>query len=133
MTLNNLLLLALLASLVVIVFLLYERWTSRGGGSQKRRARENLLQVEFSPETACEAVRMLESQRYRKDVAPDLPLKQCTKPNACSCRYKKVADRRIGERRSGSDQRESIRYEENPRRKGRGGRAEDQLFTPKDE
>lgn len=131
--LNTLLVVALLAAVVVIIFLLYERWSWRAQHSMKRHPRENLLQVEFVPEDACEAVRKLESQRYRKDVAPDLPLKQCSKPASCSCRYKKVSDRRIGERRSGNDQRESIRYEENPRRKGRGGRAEDQLFTPEDE
>lgn len=133
MALNNFLLVALLAALAVIAFLLFERWTWRSRENPRKRARENLLQIEFSPETACEAVRKLESQRYRKEVAPDLPLKQCDKPNTCSCRYKMVANRRIGERRSGDDQRESIRFEENPRRKGRGSRAEDQLFTPKDE
>ncbi|HXG29617.1 MAG TPA: hypothetical protein VNJ47_12315 [Nevskiales bacterium] len=90
--------------------------------------RGNMLQIVVPPEGCCEAARQLQSHRFDKTYAPALPLENCDRRLQCRCRFQLVADRRIGERRSGHEKRDSIRYEENPRRKGRGRRAQDKLF-----
>jgi hypothetical protein len=90
--------------------------------------RNQMLQIVIPPEGCCESARQLESHRFDKAYAPALPLENCDRRTQCRCRFQPVPDRRIGERRTGHEKRDSIRYEENPRRKGRGRRAQDKLF-----
>ncbi len=91
--------------------------------------RENMLLIALPATGACcTAVRKLETRRFRKGYAPSLPLDECEMKQRCHCRYQAASDRRIGDRREGGEKRDAIRYEENPRRKGRGRRDEDKLW-----
>ncbi|HTV78657.1 MAG TPA: hypothetical protein VMF03_10385 [Steroidobacteraceae bacterium] len=48
---------------------------------------------------SCPAARGSVGQRHLSRVAPRLPLPTCTMPAQCACRFKKVPDRRDGDRR----------------------------------
>ena len=48
---------------------------------------------------ACEAAKEAAGQRYLSKDAPLLPLKDCTRPEHCACRYQHYDDRRAGPRR----------------------------------
>jgi hypothetical protein len=116
---------------VAVALLLFRRKpapASSGKSSPAAPARDSLLQIVIPPEGCCEAARRLETQRFQKVYAPPLPLEACDRRTQCRCRFQLVPERRIGERRTGHEKRDSIRYEENPRRKGRGRRADDKLF-----
>ena len=92
--------------------------------------REPLLQIAL-PETGncCAAAHKIETRRFQKEHAPPLPLADCSMKAGCHCRYQLVPDRRMGDRRTGDDKREAIRFEENPRREQGGRRAKDNLFS----
>jgi hypothetical protein len=47
----------------------------------------------------CAAARDTEGKRYLLREAPRLPLKECTMPITCACKFHKDADRRGGDRR----------------------------------
>lgn len=47
----------------------------------------------------CEAVRFTAGERYLLKDAPKLPLPNCTNAENCSCRFKKIGDRRDADRR----------------------------------
>jgi hypothetical protein len=49
--------------------------------------------------SCCAAAKAAAGQRYLLREAPRLPLPECTMPTRCSCRFRKDADRRDGERR----------------------------------
>lgn len=56
--------------------------------------------VSLVSSSACDlAARSAAGQRYLLREAPRLPLPGCTMPANCSCRYRKHADRRDGDRR----------------------------------
>jgi len=81
--------------------------------------REGMLQIVIPATGACcAAAHKIEAYRFHKGHAPSLPLNDCSMKQGCQCRYQPVPDRRIGERRAGGEKRDSIRYEENPRRQG---------------
>lgn len=48
---------------------------------------------------SCPAARDSVGQRHLSREAPRLPLPACTMPAQCACRFKKVPDRRDGDRR----------------------------------
>lgn len=131
---NNLLIILVLVAMAAVIFVLLRRKpdnvkSARSQSHVSTPARENMLQIVLSPNNACKAAQELEGHRFHKGSAPTLPLANCKEPATCHCRYQMLADRRISERRiAGHEKRESIRYEENPRRKGRGRRAVDKLF-----
>jgi hypothetical protein len=47
----------------------------------------------------CAAAKDTEGKRYLLREAPRLPLKECTMPTSCTCKFHKDADRRGGDRR----------------------------------
>jgi hypothetical protein len=49
---------------------------------------------------SCEASRAMEEQRFLASEAPLLPLRDCSNPNGCRCKYKHWDDRRQDDRRS---------------------------------
>jgi len=56
--------------------------------------------VEISPGImCCPAVMQVTGRSYLLREAPRLPLYGCTMPTNCSCRFRKNADRRDGDRR----------------------------------
>jgi len=66
----------------------------RSSGSGDFRA------VEIAPSLkCCEAAMQASGRRYLLRKAPQVPLVGCTMPMACSCMFRKNADRRNGDRR----------------------------------
>lgn len=45
----------------------------------------------------CEAAKALKGRLVLASEAPILPLRDCSDPGACQCRYRKYPDRRMGE------------------------------------
>lgn len=128
---NTLLGVALLAITTgVALWLVSRRSANADAVHNPAPPREGLLQIVLPEAGACEAALQLESSRFQKHQAPVLPLPSCDRPGTCRCRcrYVTVDDRRLGERRRGEDKREGFRYEEKPRRTGRGRRAQDKLW-----
>lgn len=80
------------------------------------------------PKDACQAARDAAGQRYLSKEAPLLPLKDCTQPAQCECRYQHYDDRRAGPRREseGAPPPEA-RRERGDDREERGRRREDRL------
>lgn len=76
--------------------------TTKGGAYRRRAqsARVNIFQaVEVSTGLdACEAASALDGQRFLASEAPQLPLQGCDR-NKCSCRFRKLRDRRHAEDR----------------------------------
>jgi hypothetical protein len=132
---SNTLLVGLLVVIGVVVAILLlrrkPRTTPRPSSAATAAAtqREMMLQIVI-PDTGacCAAARRIETHRFHKQQAPALPLADCSMKTGCHCRYQPVPDRRVGERRQQAEKREAIRFEENPRRDGRGRRAGDKLF-----
>lgn len=128
---NALLVGILLAVGVGVIFLLFRRKPSTTdrqaqASTATGSTRERLLQIVI-PETGacCAAARRIETHRFNKQLAPPLPLAECSMKAGCHCRYQPVPDRRIGERRQNPDKRASIRFEESPRRQAHGRRTSD--------
>lgn len=84
-----------------LVFLLWRaraavRAASAYAGSQKRTAGSSeyhAVHIQFCEETACQAVRRHEGERFLANDAPELPLRECMQPK-CLCRYTHYDDRR---------------------------------------
>jgi hypothetical protein len=75
----------------------------------------------------CEAVQQRAGHRFLAVEAPRLPLKDCTQPHACQCRYTKYTDRRDSddERRHRSASTRSVWYAGQERRQFRARRRDD--------
>ena len=70
---------------------------------------------------ACpDALRILDKS-FPMGKAPSLPLPTCPYPRECTCFFIRLEDRRKDERRSGTERRESLRFE-NERKQRRSGR-----------
>ncbi|MDP1652220.1 MAG: hypothetical protein Q8L56_05800 [Rhodocyclaceae bacterium] len=73
----------------------------------------------------CIAAKVLSSQPFPVDAAPQLPLVECTNKANCECRYEPLFERRgYMERRSGMERRPNLRFDldKPPRRNGRDRR-----------
>lgn len=55
--------------------------------------------VSLESRSACTAVRGCAGKRYLMREVPRLPLAGCATPSACTCRFRKHADRREADRR----------------------------------
>jgi hypothetical protein len=56
--------------------------------------------VEIAPSVVCcSAAKQVTGRAYLLRQAPHLPLMGCTMPTNCSCKFRKTADRRDGDRR----------------------------------
>lgn len=75
----------------------------------------------------CEAVKALEGRIMLATQAPMLPLRDCTDPDACHCRYRKYPDRRMGDedRRFPYEAQRSTWFTGAERRGARGRREDD--------
>lgn len=127
---------ALLIGIVVVIGVGLAYWLLKPKPTPSRQSRGttapaergNMLQIALPATGACcAAARKFETRRFHKGQAPSLPLEECSMKPGCHCRYQPVPDRRIGDRREG-EKRDVIRYEEKPRRQGRGRRGEDKLW-----
>lgn len=128
----------LLGILLVIgfgaAFLLFRRSQEPAGRpppapAQAGAAREMLLQIVIPGTGACcAAARRIETHRFNKQLAPPLPLADCSMKAGCRCRYQPVPERRTGERRKSDERRQSHRFEDDARREGRGRRHADSTF-----
>lgn len=76
-------------------------------------------------ETGCAAARKIETAWLAGETAPNLPLDDCDHPESCKCRWTRVFDRRQTVRRTDSDRREKIRFEEKPDRRSGVDRRKD--------
>jgi hypothetical protein len=71
-----------------------------GAAREPVRAGVDYRAVSLAPNAACAAaVREAVGRRFLLRDAPRLPLPGCTKSAHCTCRYRKHADRRDGDRR----------------------------------
>ena len=69
-----------------------------------------------APSGSCEDGRRRNGRRVELDVGAELPLHRCGLTE-CHCHYRPVADHRGGERRTGSERREQLRFDANPDRR----------------
>jgi hypothetical protein len=79
--------------------------------------------VSFAPNLMCDAVSkdVATGKRYLLREAPRLPLAGCATPASCSCKFRKHADRRDGDRRL-LGMSETNRWYAGGERRNRGGR-----------
>lgn len=63
-----------------------------------------------NPDGACEQARKYDGKTFAVATAPRLPLADCGRID-CKCRYERVTDRRMAERRVHADRREAFRFE----------------------
>jgi hypothetical protein len=78
--------------------------------------------VSLAPNILCDAVaRQAAGKRYLLREAPRLPLAGCATPATCSCKFRKHADRRDGDRRL-LGMTETNRWFAGSERRNRGGR-----------
>jgi hypothetical protein len=79
--------------------------------------------VSFAPNLMCDAVSKdaAAGKRYLLREAPRLPLAGCATPASCTCRFRKHADRRDGDRRL-LGMFETNRWYAGGERRNRGGR-----------
>ena len=75
----------------------------------------------------CDAARQLENRVMLASEAPILPLRDCSDPAACRCRYRKYPDRRMGDedRRFPYEGQRAGWYTGSEQRGSRGRRDED--------
>lgn len=75
----------------------------------------------------CAAVGRLDGQVMLAKEAPSLPLRDCEHPAQCQCRYRKYADRRVGDedRRFPYEGQRATWYTAAERRGARGRRQDD--------
>jgi hypothetical protein len=71
----------------------------------------------------CTATKAVASKRLLWREAPNLPLSGCTMRSDCSCKFRKHADRRDGERRLLGGQADKQWFVNSERRKRQGRRA----------
>lgn len=102
---------------------------SRGSAPAPQRdaPRVNVYQaVEIVPcLKACEAARELSGGRFLARRAPVLPLGICDRKDACTCRFRKHDDRRVGPQRSPYASQLVRAYPGNDRRGNSGRRSAD--------
>lgn len=85
------------------------------------------VSIRFNPR-ACDAVKRSDQQRFLAMEAPNLPVRDCSKPSGCKCRYRHHPDRRDGMRRDTDFGLPGIFWTATERRDGpRGRRADDAL------
>lgn len=78
--------------------------------------------VSVAPSTECHAgLKDASAKRYLLREAPRLPLADCATPANCSCKFRKHADRRDGDRRL-LGMTETNRWFAGSERRNRGGR-----------
>ncbi|HEX2789004.1 MAG TPA: hypothetical protein VHN17_01105 [Steroidobacteraceae bacterium] len=78
--------------------------------------------VSLAPNIMCDAVsKDVAGKRYLLREAPRLPLAGCATPASCSCKFRKHADRRNGDRRL-LGMAETNRWYAGGERRNRGGR-----------
>jgi hypothetical protein len=96
----------------VAIFFLLHRSAEDGDTAALDKVSPTAL-VQVLPGTpACDAVRRIVDERFRKGGAPMLPMPRCSMTKQCTCRLRLAPERRGNrERRSGHDKRDSIRYE----------------------
>ncbi len=80
--------------------------------------------ISADEQEACAAARELANVRFLADDAPMLPLKDCTNPSGCRCRYQHFDDRRTDARRE-SDIGLPVKDHPNDVRSGVGRRVTD--------
>ena len=69
-----------------------------------------------APSGACEQGRRRNGRRIELDIGTELPLHRCGLTE-CHCHYRPVADHRGGERRTGNERREELRFDASPDRR----------------
>ncbi|MFO1425419.1 MAG: hypothetical protein U1F11_00285 [Steroidobacteraceae bacterium] len=74
---------------------------------------------------ACAAARERQNDKLLARSAPTLPLKDCDRPQQCSCKFRKFDDRRAGPQRSVYHSDLVKHYPGDERRKRRGRRSAD--------
>jgi hypothetical protein len=80
--------------------------------------------VSLAPNIECyAAAKDAADKRYLLREAPHLPLADCSMPEACSCKYRKHADRRDGDRRLFGEAETSRWFAGSERRARRGRRS----------
>jgi hypothetical protein len=67
--------------------------------------------------SCCSAAKKIAGKRYLFSEVPRVPLADCTIAPNCACKFKKVADRRDGERRQSGDTQVSRPFEGPEKRK----------------
>ena len=78
--------------------------------------------VSIAPSMECyAAAKDVAGKRYLMREAPQLPLVNCTSPENCSCKFRKHADRRDGDRRLLGEE-ETDRWFSGSERRARRGR-----------
>ena len=103
---------------------------TRSTGSRSRTpirtARKLFHGVSIHPDelNACDAARDLENVRFLADDAPMLPLRDCSNPAGCRCKYQHYDDRRTEARRE-SDVGMPMKDHPNDARSGVGRRVTD--------
>ncbi len=74
---------------------------------------------------ACGASHALHNVRYLSTEAPRLPLRECSQPGRCQCKYRHHADRRTGPRRAVENFRPARAWFGREQRLSRGRRESD--------
>jgi hypothetical protein len=70
----------------------------------------------------CPGAQEILDKQFEVGKEPRLPLASCPFPHDCTCHYVKLHERRKGERRSGGDRRQGLRFEQDQRRSGKDRR-----------
>jgi hypothetical protein len=68
--------------------------TGTGGGPHGTAAPNYASATIVAPASCCAAVQAVANQPFLATRAPLLPLRDCTMPGQCQCRYQKATDRR---------------------------------------
>jgi hypothetical protein len=83
---------------------------SKPGGIDKLKCNSLFWGVQMD-HPGCEAARAILDKQFPFDEAPEMPLEGCDSPT-CTCLFKGLLDRRKLHRRTGSDRRKEIRFDE---------------------
>jgi hypothetical protein len=68
-----------------------------GTGQRPATATRYAAAMILAPARCCLAVQAVANQQFLATEAPLLPLRDCTMPGQCQCRYQKAPDRRADE------------------------------------
>ena len=80
------------------------------------RAKQTKVWEFVAPSGSCEDGRRRNGRRIELDIGAELPQHRCGLTE-CHCHYRPVADHRGGERRTGNERREQLRFDANPDRR----------------
>lgn len=87
-------------------------------------ARADYRAVSVAPgNSCCAAANAIAGKRYLFREVPRLPLVDCTMAPNCSCKFKKVSDRRDGDRRRSAAAESSAKFAGPDNRKSEGRRS----------